>query len=98
MRWVLLAAIQAYWRLKPPNGWRTCLFRESCSRHVYRRTVEDGLFAGLLALRLRMRRCRPGFVVLPATPLRPEPLVLLRDGSAAPLSEMAAHLTREQTP
>jgi hypothetical protein len=68
MRWVLLAAIQAYWRLKPPNGWRTCLFRESCSRHVYRRTVEDGLFAGLLALRLRMRRCRPGFVVLPATP------------------------------
>jgi hypothetical protein len=68
------------------------LFRESCSRHVYRCTTEQGLIAGLKALRGRLRCCRPGCRVLPPSALRPEAIVVFRDGSAAPLSEMTAHL------
>ena len=92
MKIVLLAAIRAYWRFWPPQRRRTCLFRESCSHHVYRRTVEAGIGGGLTALIARVRRCRPGFVALPATNLRPETLILFRDGSVAPLSEMAPRL------
>jgi hypothetical protein len=89
---ILLAAIRTYWAWTPRDRRRTCLFAESCSRHVYRVTADQGLIAGLAALRQRLGRCRPGYFVLPPSPQRAEPIVILRDGSAFPLTEMAAHL------
>jgi putative component of membrane protein insertase Oxa1/YidC/SpoIIIJ protein YidD len=40
---------------------RSCLFHESCSRHVYRIVGEQGSIAGIKALLTRYRQCRPGY-------------------------------------
>jgi putative component of membrane protein insertase Oxa1/YidC/SpoIIIJ protein YidD len=57
---LLLVVIRLYWALWPPSARRTCLFRQSCSRHVYRTTRRYGLRVGWLALCQRYRQCRPG--------------------------------------
>jgi hypothetical protein len=78
MKLLLTLAIRAYWRLIPPSARRTCLYRESCSRHVHRVTQEHGLRAGIEALRRRVRTCRPGSVV---RILDGEPVLVLVDGT-----------------
>jgi putative component of membrane protein insertase Oxa1/YidC/SpoIIIJ protein YidD len=60
---LILATIRAYWRLVPARRRRLCLFRESCSRFVYRTTIEGGALAGARALRRRIRQCRSGYNV-----------------------------------
>lgn len=64
MRWLLLAAIHLYWLAWPQHRRRQCLFDESCSRFVYRRCQAFGAWAGIVALRHRLRQCRPGYVGL----------------------------------
>lgn len=63
LRLLLLLAIRLYWRLVPARRRRSCLFAESCSRLVYRAARSDGFLAGMRALALRRRQCRPGYVV-----------------------------------
>ena len=62
MTWLLLGGIRLYWILRPIQC-RRCVFKESCSRHVYRVTESFGLGAGVGALYSRYRQCRPGYVV-----------------------------------
>lgn len=61
MRYLVLAAIRAYWHLVPARHRRLCLFRESCSRFVHRATVEGGALAGAKALWLRAHQCTSGY-------------------------------------
>ena len=85
MRGALLLLIRAYWRLPLiPRG--RCLFVETCSRYVYRRTEEDGLVAGMRAAYERWRQCRPGYraAIMPTGDLA----VQLADGSMVPTSAM----------
>lgn len=50
--------IRIYWVL--PNKWkRKCLFKESCSHHVYRITREQGFVNGYKSLVNRYKVCRP---------------------------------------
>lgn len=63
MRYFLLVAIHLYWRILPPAKRQSCLFRESCSRHVYRMAKEKGIFEGLKAFNKRVRQCKPGYHV-----------------------------------
>lgn len=63
MRLLLLLGIRLYWRLWPEQLRRSCLFRESCSRYVYRVTAHAGASAGFAALWERARRCRGGYRV-----------------------------------
>jgi len=63
---LLLFVVRAYWHVWPENRKRCCLFRESCSRHVYRVTCHDGLLAGVRALFRRIRLCRGGYSVTAA--------------------------------
>ncbi|WP_366914024.1 membrane protein insertion efficiency factor YidD [Niabella sp.] len=60
MRYFLLLIIRLYW-LTPEKNRRRCLFKETCSRYVYRITRQQGLRAGLAALKDRRRKCRPGY-------------------------------------
>ena len=64
MSWALLLAIRFYWAVWPARWRRSCLYRESCSRYVYRIAKEEGLVDGLRALRERSRTCRPGYGVV----------------------------------
>jgi len=59
MNWLLTVPIRAYRRWVPVERRRPCLFPESCSEHVLRVTTEAGLMAGLRALLIRVRQCRP---------------------------------------
>jgi putative component of membrane protein insertase Oxa1/YidC/SpoIIIJ protein YidD len=61
MKWLLLILIRGYWTVMPEGNRRRCLFRESCSRYVYRQAREKGLFGGLVALRHRWGNCRGGY-------------------------------------
>jgi putative component of membrane protein insertase Oxa1/YidC/SpoIIIJ protein YidD len=63
MRYLLLAAVRGYWAIWPRHLNRGCLYRETCSHHVYRVACESGAAAGMLALLSRVRRCRPGYTV-----------------------------------
>lgn len=60
IKWLLILPIKLYWKIIPPAQRRTCLFRISCSRHVYQVTQEKGLYQGLKALRYRFLNCRHG--------------------------------------
>jgi uncharacterized protein len=60
---ILLLGIQAYWAFWPRRWKRTCLYRETCSRFVYRTTQEDGCIAGLRALTCRYFTCRPQYSI-----------------------------------
>lgn len=59
----LLLVIRMYWLLIPANKRRRCIFKESCSKYVYRITVTEGIISGLKALRFRNRHCQGGYAV-----------------------------------
>jgi len=63
MKILLLIIIKLYWLLVPKSKRRKCLFRTSCSKHVYQVTKEEGIFSGLLAFKYRVQNCRSGFQV-----------------------------------
>lgn len=64
MRWLLMLPIVVYWYCVPQLvKSRSCLFKETCSRFVYRTARENGLVAGVRALRERYSQCRPGYSV-----------------------------------
>jgi len=59
----MLLGIRLYWRLWPEQLKRSCPFRESCSRYVYRATARAGASSGFAALWERTRKCRGGYNV-----------------------------------
>jgi putative component of membrane protein insertase Oxa1/YidC/SpoIIIJ protein YidD len=85
MRRLFLLAIKSYWRLVPPRRRRQCVFRESCSRHVYRIVRDEGAIRGMIAFARRLRRCRHGYSVVLDEQLTPS--FLLADGSTLPDSQ-----------
>jgi len=78
MRRLMLFVVELYWRLTNAAHRRPCLFRETCSRHVYRVTREYGAFRGIAAFAKRFRRCRLGYVIE-------------FDGQAGPFLRLADH-------
>ncbi len=63
MKFFLLLIIKIYWKLIPPSNRRSCLFAESCSKYVYRKTKESGFFSGLRAFKFRYKKCKPGYKI-----------------------------------
>jgi hypothetical protein len=93
VKWLLLLAIQLYWAVWPTRWRRGCLFRESCSRHVYRRTQRSGFLEGIRALRQRYRTCRPGYGVVTCYG---ESWLVLADGSFLGAAEAAPELSLQR--
>lgn len=81
MKDLLLASIRAYWAFWPRHLKRSCIYRETCSHHVYRVAREFGFPAGLQALLRRVRTCCPGYTV---STNQTELGLILRDGSFLP--------------
>lgn len=61
MRWFILKLIKFYWLAFPETKRRQCIFKETCSRYVYRHLKEKGLVAGFFSLINRVRKCRNGY-------------------------------------
>ncbi len=61
MKFLLLGVIRLYQTCCPNRFRRTCLYKESCSRYVYRVTKRYGFCKGVFALRYRMANCAPGY-------------------------------------
>jgi putative component of membrane protein insertase Oxa1/YidC/SpoIIIJ protein YidD len=85
--WALVLAIRFYWAVWPARWRRNCVYRESCSRYVYRAALEGGLAGGLRALRERHRTCRPGYGILRH---HGAAWLVLADGSVLSASEASA--------
>jgi hypothetical protein len=94
MKYLMVALIRAYQRVAPRTLRERCIFAESCSAFVLRRTREGGAGAGLSALMQRVRRCRPGYFRLPPSPIYPEiqSPVRLADGAIVSRAELSPHL------
>jgi len=60
MRYWLLILIRLYW-LIPKKYKRRCIFKESCSRYVYRIAKEKGFKKGLDGIKKRTHQCQPGY-------------------------------------
>ena len=87
MKFLLIIPVRIYWLLGFRSK-RNCLFRESCSHHVYRITQERGFFAGVSAFLKRFRVCRPGYWIVPA---EKELIIKFNDGTQ--ISQSDASLT-----
>jgi uncharacterized protein len=60
MKHLLILLIKIYWFLIPNQKRRKCIFRVSCSRYVYGKTLNEGIISGLKALRYRFHNCKSG--------------------------------------
>jgi uncharacterized protein len=62
MKHLLLLAIRFYW-LIPSKYRKRCVFKVSCSCHVYDTCKADGFRKALTELRYRIKTCRPGYIL-----------------------------------
>lgn len=60
-KYLLILLIKFYWFLIPKTKRRKCIFRKSCSKYVYEKTINEGIIQGLKALQYRYSNCRSGF-------------------------------------
>jgi putative component of membrane protein insertase Oxa1/YidC/SpoIIIJ protein YidD len=63
MKYLLLYTIEFYWKLIPDHKRKKCIFKETCSHHVYRICKEHGFKKGIKALKERYKQCRPEYVI-----------------------------------
>jgi len=63
MKYSLLFAIKVYQKFLRNHLGKTCLFKETCSNYVYRKTKEEGFVKGLGCLMFRIKNCRPNYYV-----------------------------------
>ncbi|WP_409049430.1 membrane protein insertion efficiency factor YidD [Telluribacter sp. SYSU D00476] len=63
MNLLLQILIRLYWLVVPQKLKPRCIFKESCSRHVFRISQKIGFRAALKALLFRVSNCRPGYTI-----------------------------------
>ncbi len=64
MKHLLLIIIRFYWKYIPESKRRKCLFKTSCSNHVYKITKEKGLLIGLRAMIFRINNCNSNYNII----------------------------------
>ncbi|CAM2794029.1 membrane protein insertion efficiency factor YidD [Chryseobacterium flavum] len=64
MKNLLILLIKIYWLVIPQSKRRKCIFRTSCSRHVYEKTIQEGFISGLKAFKYRFQNCRSGAYII----------------------------------
>lgn len=72
----------------PESKRRKCIFRESCSRYVYNKIINEGFFSGLKALQYRHNNCRAGFHIF-KNPVTEKTNILLPNYQILEQSEIA---------
>lgn len=92
MKFILLLLIRFYWFIVPENKRKKCLFRESCSKYVYRITDEKGLVKGISALWDRIKKCRPGYQFYR---LDNSYILILKDGTTLQENDISINLINQ---
>lgn len=95
MKALLLLIIRVYWALIPKEKRRPCIFNITCSKYVYRKTSQDGLYAGLQALMYRFANCRDGFQVF-EHPTETTTIMILRNGQIIPQNEISERFIKKE--
>lgn len=80
MKYLFIIIIKLYWLLFPEKNRRSCLFKESCSKYVFRVFNEDGFLKGISAFYERYKKCRPGYIIRNSKDFKKLELLLV-DGS-----------------
>ncbi|RZK27157.1 MAG: membrane protein insertion efficiency factor YidD [Flavobacterium sp.] len=91
MKFILLAIIKLYWFVWPKSKRRNCIFKISCSNHVYTQTKSNGFTVGLNAFAFRYKNCRHGFSLY-NNPVTGEIELLSATGKVFKSIEIADHL------
>ncbi|MFM7683658.1 MAG: membrane protein insertion efficiency factor YidD [Bacteroidota bacterium] len=61
MTFILQFIIKIYWFMIPPTKRNQCLFKESCSKIVYRISQEQGFFSAIRTFYFRYKNCRSDY-------------------------------------
>jgi hypothetical protein len=88
MSWLILFFIRLYWRLIPEVSRKQCIFKESCSRYVYRIISDEGFIPGLQAFVERWKKCKPGYIIKNSNDGKNIEL-LLKDGTVLEKKDIA---------
>jgi len=64
MKHLLILLIRIYWILIPASKRKKCIFRTSCSKTVYSKTLNEGFISGLKTLKYRVQNCRSGAFII----------------------------------
>lgn len=92
MSWCLLKLIEIYWFLFPTSKRRKCIFKETCSKYVYRRTRENGIIYGVKAFIERLNRCKGGYRLFYS---KDGIELVLQNGTIVPEGEIAIHILND---
>ncbi|MFH7017600.1 membrane protein insertion efficiency factor YidD [Flavobacterium sp. FlaQc-47] len=63
MKYLILFSIQLYWKFIPASKRKRCIFKKSCSNHVFETTQKEGFIKGLQAFQFRYKNCRGNFQI-----------------------------------
>lgn len=62
--WLAKRAIKYYWNSVPEKKRKICIYKITCSRHVYKVFDNKGLISGLIAYFNRMKSCNDGYEII----------------------------------
>ena len=93
MKYIILLIIRLYWFFKSKKSNPKCIFKKSCSHHVFEITKEQGFLKGLNALHFRYKNCRYGFEIF-KNPVTNEIEMLLPNKEIIDNTEISERLLR----
>ena len=62
-RRILLNLIKLYWKIIPERKRRVCIYKESCSKHVFKILKEEGSISGIKATFRRLKNCNNSYKI-----------------------------------
>ncbi len=97
MAFVLKFFIYGYRLFIRPFWKRTCIFKTSCSQEVLNELDKNGFRAGLNALEMRMKYCKPGFITAKHPNTR-NLRIVFSDGKYLEQSEISSEILEKLRP
>jgi len=94
MSLLLKLSIKLYWFFIPEHRRRNCLYRVSCSKHVYHTTNQSGFIKGFSELKKRFKNCRPGYEIIYLDDENTL-IVNLKDGSTLQHSDISLNIINQ---
>jgi hypothetical protein len=95
MKQLLLSLIRMYWNVVPIHKRGPCLFKKTCSHHIYDQTLAHGFLAGMKAFFFRYKNCRGGFSMF-KNPLTGKTQMLLRSNKIIGEDDIAPRFLRRE--